>query len=149
MYNCRAAAIILSLTLGMACAATNVAPPVRRLTAPATRTRATATAHVAPMPDAQLEKSIRARFAKSKISTNNFQVHVQGGVATIEGKTDVLQHKGTATRLAKNAGATSVVNKVAVSQAAKDKAAKNLATGRRRAQVKRSQTTARSAKRSS
>jgi hypothetical protein len=101
------------------------------------------------MPDAQLEKAIRARFAASKISTHHFEVHVQGGVATIEGKTDVLQHKGTATRLAKSCGAVKVVNKVAVSQAAKDKAAKNLASGRRRAQVKRSETTARTLKRSS
>jgi hypothetical protein len=103
----------------------------------------------APMKDADLEKDIRARFAKSKISTHHFQVHVQGGVATIEGQTDVLQHKGTATRLAKNSGAIKVVNKIAVSQAAKDKAAKNLASGRRRAQIKRSDTTARTAKRSS
>ena len=101
------------------------------------------------MPDAQIEKAIRARFSASKISTHHFQVHVQGGVATIEGQTDVLQHKGTATRLAKSAGAIKVVNKVAVSQAARDKAAKNLALGRRRAQVKRSQTAPRSAKRSS
>jgi hypothetical protein len=101
------------------------------------------------VPDAQLEKDIRARFAKSKISSHHFQVHVQGGVATIEGETDVLQHKGTATRLAKSAGAIKVANHVAVSQAAKDKAAKNLATGRRRAQVKRSEVTARTVKRSS
>jgi hypothetical protein len=105
---------------------------------------------MAPLKDADLEKNIRARFAKSKISVHHFQVHVQGGVATIEGQTDVLQHKGTATRLAKNAGAVKVVNKIAVSQAAKDKAADNLASGRRRAQVKRSDTTTtRTLKRSS
>jgi hypothetical protein len=99
-------------------------------------------------PDAEVEKAIRARFAASKISTHHFQVHVQGGVATIEGQTDVLQHKGVATRLAKSAGATTVVNHVAVSQAAKDKAAKNLASGRRRAQIKRTDTTKRTEKRS-
>jgi hypothetical protein len=87
--------------------------------------------------DAQLEADIRARFAKSKIHTNAFQVHVQGGVATIEGKTEVLQHKGTATRLAKNAGAVSVNNKIEVSAAAKKKAADSLELGRRRALVKR------------
>jgi hypothetical protein len=87
--------------------------------------------------DAQIEAAVRARFARSKIGENNFQVRVQGGVATLEGKTDVLQHKGTATRLAKSAGAVDVVNKIEVSQAARDRAAKNLATGRRRAQVKR------------
>src|SRR6266542_4291882 len=55
--------------------------------------------------DVEIEKAIRAKFAASKISKNKFEVHVQGGVATITGTTDVLQHKGTATRLARNAGA--------------------------------------------
>ena len=89
--------------------------------------------------DAQLEKAIRAKMSASKISKDKFEVHVQGGVATITGKTDVLQHKGTATRLAKNAGAKQVVNKVEISDAAKDKAAANLSSGGRRAQVKRSE----------
>ncbi|HVN04255.1 MAG TPA: BON domain-containing protein [Bryobacteraceae bacterium] len=138
-----AAAALLMLAFGTAYGATKTVP-VRRTTAvPAGRAKAPA------ISDAELEKSIRARFAASKISTHHFQVHVQGGVATIEGQTDVLQHKGTATRLAKNAGAVKVVNHVAVSQAAKDKARKNLASGRRRAQIKRSEATARSAKRSS
>jgi hypothetical protein len=60
--------------------------------------------------DVALERAIRARLAESKISTDKFEAHVQGGVATITGKTGVLQHKGTATRLAKNAGATQVIN---------------------------------------
>jgi osmotically-inducible protein OsmY len=89
--------------------------------------------------DAAMEKAIRARFAVSKISKDKFEVHVQGGVATITGKTDVLQHKGTATRLAKNVGAKQVMNKVEVGEAAKDKAASNLTSGGRRAQVKRSE----------
>ena len=46
-----------------------------------------------------------------------YQVHVQGGVATIEGKTEVVQHKGVATRLAKSAGAVAVVNHIQVSKA--------------------------------
>lgn len=87
--------------------------------------------------DAEIEKDIRARLAKSKISQDKFQVHVQGGIATFEGKTDVIQHKGVATRLAKSAGAVAVVNHIQVSEAAREKAAKNLETGRRRAQVKR------------
>jgi len=89
--------------------------------------------------DAEIEKAIRAKLAASKISKDKkFEVHVQGGVATLTGKTDVLQHKGTATRLAKNAGASKVVNHIEVSDAAKEKAASNLDSGRRRAQVKRS-----------
>jgi BON domain len=88
--------------------------------------------------DVELEKKIRARFARSKISTDKFQVRVQGGAATITGHTDVLQHKGTATRLAKTAGAVKVINQVEISDAAKQQAAANLASGGRRAQVKRS-----------
>jgi hypothetical protein len=149
MHKSRGAAVLLCLALGVGYAATKAVPPARALTAPVTRPKQATIPKQATMPDAQLEKGIRARFAASKISTHHFQVHVQGGVATIEGQTDVLQHKGTATRLAKSSGAIKVVNHIAVSQAAKDKAAKNLASGRRRAQVKRSETAARSAKRSS
>ena len=87
--------------------------------------------------DAQIEADIRARFAKSKIHEDKFTVHVQGGVATIEGKTDVLQHKGVATRLAKSGGATGINNRIQVSDAAKKKASDNLEQGRRRIQVKR------------
>ena len=97
--------------------------------------------------DAQIEKDIRERFAASKIAADKFEVHVQGGRATITGKTDVLQHKGTATRMARSAGATDVVNKVEPSEAAREKAASNLSKGRRRAQIKRSETVARSERR--
>ena len=90
--------------------------------------------------DAQLEAAIRAKFAKSKIDADKFTVRVQGGVATIDGKTDVLQHKGVATRMCKTAGAAAVNNRVKVSDAAKQKAAGNLAEGRRRVQVKRGDT---------
>src|SRR6266545_8325129 len=76
--------------------------------------------------DVTIEKTIRAKLAASKISRNKFEVHVQGGVATLTGKTDVLQHKGTATRLAKSGGASQVVNRIEVSDAAKEKAASNL-----------------------
>ena len=89
------------------------------------------------VPDAQIEAAIRAKFAKSKINADKFQVHVQGGVATIEGRTDVTQHKGTATRMAKTGGAVAVNNHIRVSDAAKQKSAANLEEGRRRAQVKR------------
>lgn len=100
-----------------------------------------------PTSDAEIEHNIRARLSRSKISADKFEVHVRGGVATLQGHTDVLQHKGVATRLAKAAGAREVNNKIEVSQAAKDKAANNLTTGRRRAQVKRSEEVARSAPR--
>ena len=84
------------------------------------------------------------RFAASKISEDKFDVHVQGGHATLTGNTNVLQHKGTATRLARTAGATDVINNIEPSDEAKQKAADNLTKGRRRVQVKRSETAARS-----
>ncbi len=90
--------------------------------------------------DATIEAAIRAKFAKSKINEDKFQVRVQGGVAIIEGRTDVIQHKGVATRLAKGGGAVAVNNHIQISEAARQKAAKNLATGRRRAQIKRGDT---------
>lgn len=88
--------------------------------------------------DRQIEAAIRAKLAKSpKLGPEKIQVHVQGGVATLEGKTDVVQHKGTATRMAKSAGALAVNNHIQISEAARQKAAANLETGRRRAQIKR------------
>jgi len=94
--------------------------------------------------DAELEQAIRTRFAASKIGADKFEVHVQGGRATLTGNTGVLQHKGTATRLARAAGAMDVENKIEPSEAAKAKAGANLAKGRRRAQIKRSETVPRS-----
>ena len=54
--------------------------------------------------DAQLEGGNPRQFAKSKINADKFTVRVQGGVATIDGKTDVLQHKGVATRSVQDGG---------------------------------------------
>jgi hypothetical protein len=87
--------------------------------------------------DAQIEADIRARFARSKINADKFQVRVQGGVATLDGRTDVIQHKGTATRLARLGGAVAVNNQIQISDAARKKAAANLEEGRRRAQIRR------------
>ncbi len=89
--------------------------------------------------DAEIEAAIRAKFAASKINEDKFQVRVQGGVANIEGRTDVIQHKGVATRLAKTGGAKSVNNKIQIGDAARAKAAAQLQKGRVRAQVKRSE----------
>jgi|SRR5579871_3187513 len=107
-------------------------------TAPAAQRPSTPKAAARPMKsDAEIERDIRARFARSKIGVEKYQVHVQGGVATIEGKTDIIQHKGVATRLAKSGGAVAVANHIQISDAAREKAADNLENGRRRAQVKR------------
>lgn len=79
------------------------------------------------VPDAQIERTIRAKFAKSKINAEHFTVTVQNGVATIEGRTNVIQHKGVATRLARTGGALAVKNNIQISEAAKEKAAAKLA----------------------
>jgi len=88
--------------------------------------------------DRKIEAAIRAKLAKSKIGKDGLTVRVQGGVAIWEGSTSVVQHKGSATRMAKAAGAHAVVNNIKITDAAKQKAAENLDEGRRRAQVKRS-----------
>ena len=130
MRRNRLAAAILSIA-GLTLGAQTVYPPAKRASlAPKTQKQAA-------QPDALMEAAIRAKFAKSKINADKFQVHVQGGVATIEGKTEVIQHKGVATRLARGAGALAVNNHVQSSDAARQKAAANLAKGRRRAQIKR------------
>lgn len=97
------------------------------------RTSASATARsaAAARPDGEIERAIKARFARSKVSKNNFQVKVVGGVATLEGSTDVVQHKGAATRMAKTAGARAVVNNIRISEAARQKAAGQLAKARK------------------
>ena len=123
------------VTLGVCAAVCSAAAPQAQSKQHAP-TAASKTASQAKTSDAQLEGAIRAKFAKSK-SANKFTVRVQGGVAHIEGKTDVVQHKAAATRMAKTAGAVAVDNKVQVSDAAKKQAAGNLEEGRRRAQVKR------------
>ncbi len=78
-------------------------------------------------PDTKIEHAIQQKFAKSKINAEHFTVSVHNGVAVIEGKTGVIQHKGVATRLAKSGGAASVQNHIQVSEEAKAKAAARLA----------------------
>jgi hypothetical protein len=99
--------------------------------------------HTAPSSDAAIEQSIHTRLARSKIAAEKFQFKVQGGVVTIEGKTNVIQRKGAATRMARAAGATLVVNKIVISDEARQKAAANLAKrGDQPGTVKRAQVTA-------
>jgi len=86
--------------------------------------------------DAEIEATIKAKLANSKIGKDGFQVHVKGQIATWTGSTSVMQHKGAATRMAKAAGAIQVVNNIKVSDQAKAKAAGNLSGTPRRAQVK-------------
>ncbi|MCW5982237.1 MAG: BON domain-containing protein [Bryobacteraceae bacterium] len=89
--------------------------------------------------DAELETAIRERLAKSKIGANGFQVRVRNGVAILEGRTDVAQHKGTATRLARNAGVRRVDNRIQVSESARRKASAKVRSAPRRVEVRRSE----------
>lgn len=86
----------------------------------------TATVRTATASDAQIEATIRTKLAKSKIGKDGFRFRVQHGVVTWEGSTNVVQHKGSATRMAKAAGASQVINNIQISASAKEKAASNL-----------------------
>jgi len=108
------------------------------------------TAQPAPS-DAEIERDLRMRLGRGKIAADHFQASVRGGVATLTGHTDVIQHKGVATRLAKTAGARRVDNQIRISEAARRKAAENLDKHRRTGSserdeqpVKRSEVTRRS-----
>ena len=100
------------------------------LRSPATATTATHTPAVAQRTatpsDAQIDATIRAKLAKSKIGKDGFKFHVARGIVTWEGTTGVIQHKGSATRMARTAGAVQVVNNIQISEGAKAKAAANL-----------------------
>ena len=90
-----------------------------------------------PVSDTAIEQNIRARIARSKIAKNNFQVKVQNGTAILTGRTDVLQHKGVATRFAKAAGVRRVDNRIEINEAARAAAVSNLEKARRRGALKR------------
>ena len=97
-----------------------------RGTASTTSARARSQTGQAPLSDAAIEQNFQKRISKSKLNAEHFSISVRQGMATLEGRTNVLQHKGVATRLARNAGATSVRNNIQVSPEAKMKAAGNL-----------------------
>jgi hypothetical protein len=86
--------------------------------------------------DAEIEATIKAKLAKSKIGKDGFQVHVKDRVATWSGSTTVMQHKGAATRMAKAAGAIHVLNNIKVSEQAGLPVKGNLAGAPRHVQVK-------------
>src|ERR1700761_2673869 len=85
--------------------------------ADARSTSRTSTQRTVTPTDAQIESAIRTKLAKSKIGKDGFRFHVQRGVVTWEGATNVMQHKGSATRMAHSAGAIKVVNNIQVNGA--------------------------------
>ncbi|SRR5258708_7934472 len=86
--------------------------------------------------DAEIEATIKTKLAKSKIGKDGFTIHVKNGIATWQGTTQVMQHKGAATRMAKTSGAIQVVNNIKISDDAKQRAAGNLTGAPRRVEVK-------------
>jgi hypothetical protein len=80
--------------------------------------------------DSQMEGVLHTKLAKSKMAHEGWTVHVHNHVVTWEGKTNVIQHKGAATRMAHTAGATEVVNNIKISEEARLKAAERLAKNR-------------------
>jgi osmotically-inducible protein OsmY len=86
--------------------------------------------------DEEIEATIKAKLVKSKIGKDGIQVHVKNGIATWTGSTSVMQHKGAATRMAKTAGATQVVNNIKIS----DDATGALKAAPRKAVVKTEET---------
>jgi osmotically-inducible protein OsmY len=112
----------------MAVASAGLSQASPAATAGATVSKPSVSQQQRALPDAQIERNIKAKLAKSKMAaTEHFTVSVHNGVATFEGRTNVIQHKGVATRMAKTSGAVAVQNNIQVSDAAKAKAAAKLA----------------------
>lgn len=86
--------------------------------------------------DAEIEATIKAKLAKSKIGKDGFQIHVKDRVAIWSGTTTVMQHKGAATRMAKAAGAIHVLNNIKISPQAGLPVNGNLSGQPRHVQVK-------------
>lgn len=79
----------------------------------------TSASHAATPSDAEIEATLHAKLAKSKIGKDGLKFHVSHGVVTWEGSTAIMQHKGSATRMAHAAGAAKVVNNIQVTGGAK------------------------------
>lgn len=123
IFNCFAAAVLACSSLAAAAAVSKPA------------VHPTSVNH-AKLSDPEIESKLRTKLAKSKIGKDGFTPHVKNGVVTWEGSTNVIQHKGAATRMARTSGASEVVNNIKISDAARAKAAGNLTGGARRVQVK-------------
>lgn len=67
--------------------------------------------------DAQIESQLKTKLAKSVIGKDGFTFRVKESVVYWDGATSIPQHKGSATRMAKSAGAKRVVNQIKVAGA--------------------------------
>lgn len=64
--------------------------------------------------DQTIVQRIQKSFAQSKLRDEHFIVKLDGETVILEGRTRIAQHKGVATRLARNAGAKTVINRIEV-----------------------------------
>jgi len=107
---------ILALFLFAFIALTPTLTPLSAATSPA---KAAAPPHAA-ISDEQLEATIKTKLGKSKIGKDGFKFKVQRGIVTWEGTTNIAQHKGSATRMARTSGAVQVINNIKVLNTGKD-----------------------------
>jgi osmotically-inducible protein OsmY len=98
-------------------ALTAVVTPISAATPPSKAVSAPSRGSVS---DEQLEATIKTKLSKSKIGKDGFHFKVQRGVVTWEGTTNIGQHKGAATRMARSSGAAQVINNIKVLNAGKD-----------------------------
>jgi osmotically-inducible protein OsmY len=76
----------------------------------------------APKTDADIQKCIADKFAASeKLKPQDFQATVSGGAATLTGNAANAGSKGSATRIAKSCGTSSVTNNITAPPVAKSK----------------------------
>src|SRR5260370_10477346 len=76
--------------------------------------------------DAEINTMLKAKLARSEIGADGFKFSVQGGIVYIDGRTEIPQHKGAATRMARTSGAKAVVNRIVVGDGAKQRTTANL-----------------------
>ena len=97
------------------------------LIVPAERARSASASHRAAhvQPGSASDNEIQ-RTLEKKVGKDGFRFHVSHGVVTWEGSTNVMQHKGAATRMARTAGAVQVVNNIQVSATGKANGTKGL-----------------------
>lgn len=119
---------LLFLTIFLAAFSVLAGQPVTKAqprTAPAAAAKKPAVA------DSEIEQVFKAKLSKSKVGANDIQIRVNHGVATLEGRVNVVQHKGAATRMAKSSGATAVINNIKISEAARQKAGQQMIRSRK------------------
>ncbi|MFL6354769.1 MAG: BON domain-containing protein [Bryobacteraceae bacterium] len=113
---------LFALFLGLPLLLATLTVPIYATTA----SHAVRSQHTPTPSDSQIEASIRTKLAKSKIGKDGFTFRVQRGVVTWQGSTSVMQHKGSATRMARTAGAVQVINNIQVSSTGNANASSSL-----------------------